>query len=101
MASKGEFMAFMKQYGVIGMAVGIVIGGAVSKFVTALVADVAMPIIGIFVPGGNWREAVWSIGNFQLKWGDLLGALIDFLVIAYIIFFFSKKILKEEEVAKK
>ena len=101
MASKGEFMAFMKQYGVIGMAVGIVMGGAVSKFVTALVADVAMPIIGIFVPGGNWREAVWSIGNFQLKCGDLLGALIDFLVIAYIIFFFSKKILKEEEVAKK
>jgi len=101
MASKGEFMAFMKQYGVIGMAVGIVMGGAVSKFVTALVADVAMPIIGIFLPGGNWREAVWSIGNFQLKWGDLLGALIDFLVIAYIIFIFSKKILKEEEVAKK
>ena len=101
MASKGEFMAFMKQYGVIGMAVGIVMGGAVSKFVTALVADVVMPVIGIFLPGGNWREAVLSIGNFQLKWGDLLGALIDFLVIAYIIFFFSKKILKEEEVAKK
>ena len=101
MASKGEFMAFMRQYGVIGMAVGIVMGGAVAKLVTALVADIAMPIIGIFVPGGNWREAVLSIGTFQLKWGDLLGALVDFVVIAYIIFIFSKKVLKEEEVTKK
>jgi len=93
MASKGEFRAFMKQYGVFGMAV--------AKLVTAIVADVAMPIIGIFVLGGNWREAVLSIGNFQLKWGDLLGALVDFVVIAYIIFIFSKKVLREETVSKK
>ena len=67
MASKGEFMAFMRQYGVIGMAVGIVMGGAVAKLVTAIVADVAMPIIGIFVPGGNWREAFYLLGLSSLN----------------------------------
>jgi large conductance mechanosensitive channel len=89
-----EFTAFLKKYGVIGLAIAFIIGGAAGRLVSSLVADIMMPIITFFLPGGAWREAVWLIGPVQLAVGSFLAAVIDFLVIALIVFILMKQLEK-------
>ena len=96
-----EFMEFLKKYGVIGLAIAVVIGGKVNEFVSATVADILMPIIGIFLPEGGWQQWVLALGPVKLAFGHWLGVAIDFFIVAYFVFMFSKIILKEKEVAKK
>ncbi len=79
-----EFRDFVAKGNVIDLAVAVVIGGAFGKVVSALVADIIMPIVGAVLPGGAWRE--FTVTSLELKVGDFLGALIDFLVIAFVIF---------------
>jgi large conductance mechanosensitive channel len=93
-----DFMDFLNKYGVIGLAVAFVMGAAVTKLVTALVADLIMPIIGAMIPGGDWRAATLSIGNIKFMVGDFVGALIDFIIIAIVIYFIIKAIVKEKKV---
>jgi len=92
-----EFMDFLNKYGVIGLAIAFVMGAAVTKLVTALVADLIMPIIGALIPGGDWRTATLTIGNIKFMVGDFVGALIDFIIIALVIFMIVKTIVKEKK----
>ncbi len=92
-----EFMEFLNKYGVIGLAVAFVMGAAITKLVTALVNDLVMPIIGALIPGGDWRAATLEIGNIKFMVGDFIGALIDFLIIALVIFLIVKAITKEKK----
>ena len=92
-----EFMDFLNKYGVIGLAVAFVMGAAVTKLVSALVADLIMPIIGALIPSGDWRVATLDIGRIQFLVGDFLGALIDFIIIALVIFLIVKTIVKEKK----
>ncbi|HEU4334303.1 MAG TPA: large conductance mechanosensitive channel protein MscL [Candidatus Eisenbacteria bacterium] len=91
----GEFKEFLMKHGVIGLAVAVVIGGAVGKLVTALVSELIMPIIGALTPSGNWREAVVTIGSVKLGIGAFAGAFIDFIIIALVIFLIVKNFIKE------
>jgi len=92
-----EFNDFLTKYGVIGLAVAFVMGAAVTKLVTALVADLIMPIIGAVIPGGDWRAATLSLGNIKFLVGDFTGALIDFVIIALVIFLIVKSIVQEKK----
>ena len=92
-----EFMDFFNKYGVIGLAIAFVMGAAVTKLVTALVADLIMPIIGALIPGGDWRAATLDIGNIKFMVGDFVGALIDFIIIACVIFMIVKTIVKDKK----
>jgi large conductance mechanosensitive channel len=92
-----EFNDFMTKYGVIGLAVAFVMGLAITKLVSALVADLIMPIIGAVIPGGDWRAATISIGNIKFLVGDFTGALLDFIIIALVIFLIVKNIVKEKK----
>lgn len=104
-----EFLGFLKEYGVIGLAIAVVIGGKLNAVVTALVEGLLMPLIAplLGAAGEEWRTAVLKIGGtaerplFQFGTGQVLGALIDFLIVAFIVFWFAKKVLREEKVAKK
>jgi len=89
-----EFMDFINKYGVIGLAIGFIIGSASKDLVNALVADILMPIILFFVPGGNWRDATIAIGPVVLALGHFVGALMDYLIIALIVFFLMRQIKK-------
>jgi large conductance mechanosensitive channel len=91
----GEFKAFLLKHGVIALAVAVVIGGAVQKLVAALVADLIMPIIGAMTPSGDWRTATLSIGTVKFGVGDFLGAMLDFLIIALVVFIIVKMLVKE------
>jgi len=92
----GEFKAFLLKQGVIGLAVAVVIGGAIQKLVAAIVADLIMPVIGSLTPSGNWRTATVSIGAVKLGVGDFLGAMLDFLIIALVVFLMVKALVREQ-----
>ncbi len=89
-----EFLEFISKYGVIGLAIGFIIGSASKDLVNALVADILMPIILFFVPGGTWREVTVTIGPVVLAIGHFAGALLDFFIIALIIFLLMRQIKK-------
>ncbi|MEM4554259.1 MAG: large conductance mechanosensitive channel protein MscL [Candidatus Anstonellaceae archaeon] len=93
-----DFLAFLNKHKVIGLAVAFIIGTAASKLVSSLVSDIIMPIIGVLLnaTGGDWRQFVLEIGPIRLLFGSFLGALIDFLIIAFVVFLIVKYLLKEE-----
>jgi len=89
-----EFMEFLNKYSVIGLAVAVVIGTAATKLVNSTVADIIMPIIAVVVPGGDWRAAELVIGPLKFLVGDYVGAIIDFVIVAMVIFILVKYIMK-------
>lgn len=85
-----QFIDFINKYGVMGLAIGFIIGSASKDLVNALVADILMPVITFFIPGGTWREATVTLGPIVLSLGHFAGALLDFLIIALIVFWLMK-----------
>lgn len=85
-----EFIDFINKYGVVGLAIGFIIGSASKDLVNALVADILMPVITFFIPGGAWKEATLSVGPVVLSLGHFVGALLDYLIIALIVFYLMK-----------
>ena len=88
-----EFTEFIGKAGVIGLAVGFIMGTYIGKIVSALVQDLIMPIPGALIPGGDWRKAVFNLPigqgmNFAV--GDFVGVVVDFLIVAAVIFLIVK-----------
>jgi large conductance mechanosensitive channel len=96
-----EFKEFLAEYKVIPLAIAFIIGVAATALIQSLVNNIIMPIITPFIPGGAWQEATVTIGLVVLSWGAFLGAVINFVVIAFVVFLMAKMILKEEKVGKK
>jgi large conductance mechanosensitive channel len=92
----GEFKAFLLKNNVVSLAVAFILGAAVGKVVSALVADLIMPVVGIFAPGGEWRQLAWQIGGAKFLIGDFLGSVLDFAVVALVVFLIAKLALKPE-----
>jgi len=89
-----QFKAFLSKYGVIGLAIAVIIGGAAGKLVSSLVSDILMPIITFFIPGGAWRTSTLTLGPIVLMIGSFIGNVIDFLVIAVVVFVIMKQLEK-------
>jgi len=90
-----QFTKFLKETNAIALAVAVVIGGAVQKLVSALVSGIFMPILGVILPGGSWRT--WSLhlrGESSLAVGDVLGATVDFVIIAWVLYVIVNKLVK-------
>ena len=88
-----EFKDFIGKSGVLGLAIGFIMGLYIGKVVSALVADIIMPIPGALIPGGDWRKAVINVPigygmNFAV--GDFVGVLIDFAIVAGVVFMIAK-----------
>jgi len=96
-----DFMDFLKEYKVIALAVAFIIGAALTALVTSLVNDIVMPVITPFIPGGSWQTVALALGPIVIKWGSFLGAVINFVIIALVVFMIAKMVLKEEKVGKK
>lgn len=96
-----EFKGFLKEYKITGLAIAFIIGGAAVVLVKSLVDNIVMPLIGPLISGGEWQSAIWNIGPFAFGWGLFLAALINFVIIAFVVFIFAKFVLREEKVSKK
>ncbi len=95
-----EFLEFLRTYGVIGLAIGVVVGGATQDLVDAVVTGMIMPIVDLVLPGGNWETMTTAVGPVSFQTGQLLSAFIDFFIIALLVFAFMKYILGKEDVEK-
>ncbi len=85
------FLEFVREQGVMGLAIGFVLGGSVSKVVSALVEDIINPILGIFLGAvGGLNAAVIRLGSAEIKYGHFIGAIIDFVVIALVVYYLFK-----------
>ena len=96
-----EFMDFLKHYGVIGLAIAVIIGGKLNLLVTSVVNDLMAPLI--FQPAlkAAGVQNIYELSYNGIMYGKVAGALLDFMIVAFIVFLFAKKIMKEEVVAKK
>jgi large conductance mechanosensitive channel len=92
-----EFKNFALRGNVLDLAIGVIIGGAFGKIVGSLVGDIIMPVIGLFMGGINFAEMAYGV----VKYGAFIQAVIDFIVIAFVIFLIIKAAnnLKKQEPA--
>jgi large conductance mechanosensitive channel len=104
MSFLGDFKTFALKGNVVDLAVGVVIGGAFGKIVAALVSDIVMPIVGLALPSGNWREAQHVLRTSPdpklvvgIRYGNFLGSVVDFLVIAFVLFVVVSKLVAAAE----
>jgi len=87
------FIEFIRTQGVIGLAVAFVLGAALTRVVTALVNDILNPMLAPLMGAvGGLRTAYVQIGSIRLLWGDLLATVIDFLVIALVVYWIVKQL---------
>ncbi len=96
-----EFMAFLKHYGVIGLAIAVIIGGKLNLLVTSVVNDLLTPLL--FQPAlkAAGVEKIGDLAYNGILYGKVVAAFIDFAVVAFIVFMIAKKVMKEEIVAKR
>ena len=100
------FRAFLKEYGVIGLALGVIIGGKAGELVKAIADGILMPIVGLAIPSGDWQKLVVLLMSRAarcagLQVGQVLSSLVNFIVVAFFVYWVSKKLLREETVTKK
>lgn len=101
---RAEFMEFIGKAGVLGLAVGFIMGTYIGKVVSALVQDIIMPVPGALIPGGNWKNATMTIPigegmNFAI--GDFVSVMIDFLIVSIVVFLIARYAGKAMEKTKK
>ena len=94
-----EFREFAIRGNVMDLAIAVIIGGAFGKIITSLVNDVLMPLIGLILGGVNFSELAITVGNAVVKWGAFVQSIIDFIIIAFVIFLLVRAMnrLKREE----
>lgn len=81
------FMDFIRNQGVVGLAVGFILGGAVSKMVTSLVDNVINPLVGALLGKVDLVDKAVNIGGVSLKYGAFISTLVDFVIIAAVVYF--------------
>ncbi len=96
-----DFFAFLLKYGIIGLSIAVIIGGKLNALIESLVNDLLMPLV--FQPALKAANVddIRKLSYNGILYGKVLGSAIDFLIVAFLIFLFSKFVLKESEVSKK
>ena len=89
-----EFKAFILKGNVMDLAVAVIIGGAFGKIVSSLVSDIIMPLIGLILGGLDFSSLAITVGNAKVTYGNFISALIDFVIIALVIFLMIKALDK-------
>jgi len=99
-----EFRGFLTKTNALALAVGVIIGAAVGNVVAGLASDILMPIIGLALPGGGWRDARVVLSTATdatgktvenaILYGHFIGVIIDFIVIALVLFLILKVLVK-------
>ena len=87
-----EFREFTMRGNVVDLAVGVIIGGAFGKIVASLVGDIIMPLIGLLIGGIDFSGLAFAVGSAKVLYGSFIQNIIDFIVIAFVIFLMIKAI---------
>jgi large conductance mechanosensitive channel len=105
-----EFKDFLFRQNALALAVGVIIGAAAGRVVSSIVADLLMPFISLVMPGGEWRSARIVLSQRigpdgqpiinSLNYGALIGNVIDFVVVAAVVFLILRTVLTPEPAAE-
>ena len=87
-----EFKTFIARGNVMDMAVGVIIGGAFSNITNSLINDIVMPLLGIFTGSISFAELEVNIGSAVITYGNFIQAVLNFLVMAFVVFCLVKAI---------
>jgi large conductance mechanosensitive channel len=96
-----EFQEFIAKGNVMDMAVGIIIGAAFTAIVTSLVDDLINPLIGIFLGGIDFSGLSASMGDAVFTYGNFIMAVINFLIVAWVVFLLVKMVKRVKDAASK
>lgn len=95
------FVEFIQSQGVVGLAVGFIMGGSITKLITAFVSDIINPLVGILISkAGDLSSNYLSIGGAKVMWGSFINSIIDFTIIAFVVYF-GVKLLGLDKLDKK
>lgn len=111
----GSFRKFLLETNALALAIAVIIAGAAGKLVTAITDGLLMPLVGLILPGGDWRawriilrhgplrcapgeaaDAPCRTGETAIQIGHIIGATVDFLIVALLVFIIAKRVLKME-----
>ncbi len=82
------FIDFIREQGVVGLAVGFILGGSVSKVVSSIVSDLINPLLGILLgKAGDLKSYFFMVGDAKVMWGSFAANLLDFLIIAAVVYY--------------
>jgi len=81
-----DFKKFIMQGNVMDLAVAVIIGAAFGKIISSLVGDILMPLIGLIMGGVDFSGLAITVGNAQVGYGSFVQAIVDFLIVAFVIF---------------
>ena len=103
-----EFMEFIKEYKIAALAIAFVIGVAATTLIKSLVDNIIMPPIGLALGGIDFKlfefvlkPATETAAAVAIRYGAFIGEVINFVIIALVVFAVAKYLMKEEKVAKK
>ena len=94
------FIEFVRKAGVVGLAVAFILGAAITKIVTSLVQDIINPLIGVVLGKVDLAHLSVSIGDARINYGAFIGNVIDFVVVAAVVYF-GVKLLGLDKLDKK
>jgi large conductance mechanosensitive channel len=95
-----EFVGFLKEYGIVGLAIAVIIGGKLNELVTSMVQDLFMPLIFRPALQAARVENIRDLNAGGILYGKVIGTAIDFLIVAFLVFLFAKLVLRQEKVSK-
>lgn len=93
-----QFIDFLKEYNVVALAIAFIMGVAATSLIQSLVNDIIMPLLAPILSGDSWKTATLDFGQVHIAYGSFLGQLINFIILALIVFIVAKKVLKMEGV---
>ena len=96
-----EFMEFLRKYGIIGLAIAVIIGGKLNDLIGSLVNDLLVPLLLSPLLKTAHVDEIAKLQWGGIFYGKVLGAGINFILVAFVVFLFAKWVLKEETVEKK
>ncbi len=95
------FLNFIREQGVVGLAIGFIVGGAISKLVKAFADDIVSPITSLAIGSpDSLRSASSTVMGASFLWGDLLATTVDFIIVALVVYY-GFKILRIDKLDKK
>ncbi len=96
------FIDFIREQGVMGLAIGFMLGGAASTVARSLVSDIVNPVVGIFLgKPENLKELKFTIAGSEVLYGNFLSSLLDFVVIAIVVYYVFKGLKLDKLLDKK
>lgn len=96
-----ELFEFLKEYSVIGLAIGVITAQISKDLIDSVVKGLFMPFINLFLPGEKFSNLVFTIGDSKFDFGSVFNALLTFLIVLIILYLVVKKILKKDDYLKK